>query len=338
MRTTTAEDRIEIAGCLLGKLGSFKAYFKVYDNIARREDDFILQVEHFNQETPLSHQHTSHGIQHKYQTRYQPRSSLYADGGHKGQRLSWSGLHIGWTTTDLLVRQRVAPTICERHVSNSKQRSDKAKIAVDEHALMRAWKLQKRLGLKFKATDSLAEHLLFDHNYIYIFHHTSFLKAQLEDFTREDSPLDLDLTHTLPRGKLPPQLLVETLHSLQAVIFPPVDERSGRILQDLIKKEGFDEDCAHYEGYKLFHETPEGFQYLYWGERVAALHQQLTATPQNRPRNKLERWLERNSSERNALIVALVALLITLVTGIISVLLGTIQVWITYQAWKYPTI
>jgi hypothetical protein len=130
---------------------------------------------------------------------------------------------------------------------------------------------------------------------------------------------------------------VETLHSLQTVLFPSVDERSRRILQDLIKKGRFDEDCARYEGYKLFHDTPEHFRYLYWGERMAALHDKLTATPQNRPRNRLERWLERHSSERNALIVALFALLITLITGIISVILGAVQVWITYQAWKYPT-
>ena len=114
-----------------------------------------------------------------------------------------------------------------------------------------------------------------------------------------------------------------------------MDERSTSVLDDLIEKERFDVDCANYEGYKGFQGgTPE---YLYWGERIAALHEMLKKTPKNLPHTKLERWLERHSSERNALIVALVALLITILTGIVSIGLAAFQAWIAWMAWKHPT-
>lgn len=112
-----------------------------------------------------------------------------------------------------------------------------------------------------------------------------------------------------------------------------MDPYSASILDDLIRN-GFDEDCAQYEGYKLFQEPPEDFQYLYWGDRISALHDILMRKP---PRNKLERWFERQSTEGNALFIALLALLISIIVGIISIGQGTLQIWITWMAWKHPT-
>ncbi|KAH7119252.1 hypothetical protein EDB81DRAFT_667578, partial [Dactylonectria macrodidyma] len=134
---------------------------------------------------------------------------------------------------------------------------------------------------------------------------------------------------------LPPQLLVETLHSLQSIIFPPIDQKSTAILDELTTKRhgDFDRECAEYEGYKLFQEPPEDFRYVYWGERIVLLHELLISRP---PRNKLERWLHWQSSEGNALFVALVALLISICVGIITIGLAGVQVWIAWMAWKHP--
>lgn len=137
-------------------------------------------------------------------------------------------------------------------------------------------------------------------------------------------------------GTLPPQLLLEILHSLQSVLFWWNDDRSMRILTRLIedgRPERFDKDCATWDGLVLFTETPTGFTYHYFGERIARLHDMLLKKP---PRNRMERWFEWQSTEGNALFIALVALLITIFTGLVSIAIAAIQTWIAWQAWKYP--
>lgn len=126
---------------------------------------------------------------------------------------------------------------------------------------------------------------------------------------------------------------METLHSIQAIIFPSVDPDSAAVLDELVAKRGFDPECARYEGFKLFRDPPEDFKYVFWGERVAHLHDLLLRRP---PRNMLERWFEQQSSEGNALFVALLALLISILVGIISIVLMCFQVWIAWMTWKYP--
>ena len=142
---------------------------------------------------------------------------------------------------------------------------------------------------------------------------------------------DTDLA--IVRGTLPLQLLVETLHSLQAIMFPPTDSKSAHILEQLIKKKGFDPVLAEYDGYSVFLEPPEGFRYRYWGDRISSLHDQLEQRP---PRNKLERWFNWQANDGNALLVALFALLITIVTGVITIIISALQTWVAWQAWKYP--
>lgn len=54
------------------------------------------------------------------------------------------------------------------------------------------------------------------------------------------------------------------------------------------------------------------------------------------PRNKLERWLQSQTSERNALFIALLALFISIFVGLLAVILAAVQTWIAWMAWKYP--
>ncbi|KZL88130.1 hypothetical protein CI238_04915 [Colletotrichum incanum] len=180
--------------------------------------------------------------------------------------------------------------------------AERVEAAVDEKAALKAWKLQRRLGIQFRGTHNLSEHLLLDprSSCLYLFHHAGFLKAQLRRARYQSQPL----THSMS-------------DSLQS-------KRIG----------GFDRECAEYEGYKIFKDPPEDFQYVYWGERLALLHEMVMSRP---PRNKLERWLHRQSNEGNALFIALVALLISILVGIISIGLAAVQIWIAWMAWKHPT-
>lgn len=62
---------------------------------------------------------------------------------------------------------------------------------------LKAWKLKKRHKLKFRPTDNIMEHLLYDPEtrVVKIFHHTSYLKAQLARSI--DQPIDLDAHSSL---------------------------------------------------------------------------------------------------------------------------------------------
>ena len=133
------------------------------------------------------------------------------------------------------------------------------------------------------------------------------------------------------RGTLPPQLLVETLYSIQAVLFPSIDPASARILDELVERRNFDPECTEYEGYKIFLDPPPNFQFVYWGERMAHLHTLMTRRP---PRNRLEKWFHSHSTEGNALLIALLALAISILVGVVSIALNIVQIWITWRAWK----
>ncbi len=146
------------------------------------------------------------------------------------------------------------------------------------------------------------------------------------------SLLSTTLTSFQTSGCLPPRLLAETLHSLQSILFHFDDHRSSRILERLISKGEFDEDCAQPEGYKMFDETDE-FDYLYWGERLATLQEYMQRRP---ARNNFERWMKWQTSESNAFAIALAALIISIVVGVLSLGLAGFQTWIAWKAWKEP--
>jgi hypothetical protein len=134
-------------------------------------------------------------------------------------------------------------------------------------------------------------------------------------------------------GMVPPQLLAETLHSLQAILFPIMDDKSADILVQLIRKMGFDDDCNQYDGYMRFKEPPQDFTYHYWGERLARLEELIM---RREARNKVERWLRWHTTDVNALVIALLALAISIMVGLVGIVVTSIQAWIAWQAWKHP--
>ncbi|CAH0044264.1 unnamed protein product [Clonostachys solani] len=206
---------------------------------------------------------------------------------------------------------------------------------------IKAWKLKEKLGVEFRPTDDLDKHLLYDSKdppCVYLFHQVGFLKAQLKKYNETEMPLDLSVDECLEslinpvvRGSPPVRLLYETIHSLQWLLFHRVDNKSDAVLKELIGEKGFDPECANYEGYRRL--EGDGFTYTYWGERIRKLEAALAKPP---PRTKLGRWLQSQTSERNALFIALLALFISIFVGLLSVILAAVQTWIAWMAWKYP--
>ncbi|KAJ0108634.1 hypothetical protein J7T55_015068 [Diaporthe amygdali] len=229
-------------------------------------------------------------------------------------------------------------SFCSRSVPlGSDKAINAAKTALDEKSSMRARKLQKRLGIQFYATDNLAEHLLLENKHgktrLYIFHYAGYLKARLEQTRSFNLPIDCAMETCLEHGTLPPQLLVETLHSIQAVLFPVTEPEEVRILRTLIRMQHFDPECAENEGYKVYQNVPKDFKYIYWAERLATLHARLKDRP---PRSRLEKWLAQENNDGNAFLIALLALFISVIVGILGLILAAVQTWIAWMAWKYP--
>jgi hypothetical protein len=110
-----------------------------------------------------------------------------------------------------------------------------------------------------------------------------------------------------------------------------VDEKSFRLLENIVKdtKAGFDPDCLLFEGYAR--PVPENFEYHYWGNRLAMLHH-LVTNP--RPGRRISQWIQRHASERNAMFVAILSLVLSAFFGFLSVILGLFQAWVTYRSWK----
>ncbi|KAK3318934.1 hypothetical protein B0H66DRAFT_558427 [Apodospora peruviana] len=370
-----AQDREKISRQILGKGGDFPAYFKFYDDLARRNNDYHLTVSTSPCPLPVTNIDvlraakviTSNLSKTKKETEGQLRKDITSSSDSPDSRYHGNEpAAIGMAVEAMFM---IDPAAKERHASDfrlgqhyrpsswlpdetlasfverifppslvgSQEAVAAAAAAMEQgqHGALRARKLQKRLGARFRPTNNLAEHLLFDEqrNYLYIFHHVGFLKTQLARYEggAVEALENIGLRESLEAGTLPPQLLVETLYSLQGVLFPSVDPASAQILDELIDKWRFDPECAEYDGMP---QRSSNFRFIYWGERMAHLHQLMTRRP---PRNKLERWFHSHSTEGNALLIALVALAISIVIGVVSIGLNIVQIWLTWMAWKYPS-
>ena len=66
-----------------------------------------------------------------------------------------------------------------------------------QNKALRAWKLRKRQKVKFRATDNIMEHLLYDPQtrIVRVFHHTAYLKAHL--WRTQSQQIDLDVQSSL---------------------------------------------------------------------------------------------------------------------------------------------
>jgi hypothetical protein len=136
---------------------------------------------------------------------------------------------------------------------------------------------------------------------------------------------------------LPPQLLVETLYTIYAILFPiDTDKKSLKFAKRLVQAKGpassaFDRNLLTYGG--SAHQPSADFEYLYWNRRLKALKALVEARP---PRNKIVSWFERHTSERNALTVAIIGLFLSVLFGFLGLLVGIAQVVVSTWAWKYP--
>ncbi|KAH6850364.1 hypothetical protein B0I37DRAFT_112381 [Chaetomium sp. MPI-CAGE-AT-0009] len=331
-------------------------YFRVYDSLLARREDSVLEFEDSEPVNRTPTRPITHSDVLEVATVLRRNPTLTLDQASEQLRtqqgtirltqqlrhtmlvsaqalfmLDFTGPVDTWQPSERFV------DFVSRCIPKTARFSAPAKSALENQRSMKAWKLRARFRLSFKGTDNLARHLLLDPSHpdgptLYIFHYTAFLKAQLDRLRQQKFHKDSDTLACLKSGCLPPRLLAETLHSIQTILFNFDDHRSSRILERLITKQGFDEDCAQAQGYKMFTDA-DMMEYRYWGERLAILQGFMRERP---PRNRFERWVKWQTSESNAFALALAALLVSIVVGVLSLAVAALQSWLAWKAWKEP--
>lgn len=108
------------------------------------------------------------------------------------------------------------------------------------------------------------------------------------------------------------------------------DKRSRAVLETMIQKHGFDAEGRWIEFVRA---TPSDMTFDYWGGRLSALHDIVRQPP---PANAIVAWVERHTSERNALTVAIVGLFLSVLFGLLSFIVGLLQLILAWVAYKYP--
>ncbi|CCF41709.1 hypothetical protein CH063_02658 [Colletotrichum higginsianum] len=131
---------------------------------------------------------------------------------------------------------------------------------------------------------------------------------------------------------LPRQLALETLDSLQKVLFPP-DKDSRALLRSLVSKASFDPDCLCLSSVSYRSNDERDLSYHYWGSRLMDLYDELENP---RPRGLIDIWLEQRSKARHVMLATLVGVIIAVILGMLGLVVGIFQAWVAYQAWKHP--
>ncbi|KAK0625828.1 hypothetical protein B0T14DRAFT_425123, partial [Immersiella caudata] len=199
---------------------------------------------------------------------------------------------------------------------------------------IKANKLKRRLGITFRATHDVKNHLYFDRraNVIDIYHHTAFIKQQLRA-TRDGGDFSTPAPG-IKAGALPRQLQLEVLDSIQGVLFPLSDPKCKMILKSLIHSCSFDPDIVNFE-YGSIRRRPgeENIGYIYLTDRLSDLYAEV-CNPQLR--GWLERRIERKSGARCMMLATMIGIVFAVFLGMVSLAVSSYQTWIAYQAWQHP--
>lgn len=109
------------------------------------------------------------------------------------------------------------------------------------------------------------------------------------------------------------------------------DKKSRAALETMIQRQGFDAEGRWIEFVRA---TPAEMTFEYWGDRLSALHDVVKRPP---PANAVVAWFERHTSERNALTVAIVGLFLSVLFGLLSFIVGLLQLILAWMAYKHPS-
>lgn len=136
------------------------------------------------------------------------------------------------------------------------------------------------------------------------------------------------------RGVLPPALALETLATLQEVLFPLRDAKSKALLLSLTSTttQNFDTDILRFDLVTIRDRNhPEPLSYHYFGSRLADWYEEMT-----NPTPRMERWFERRSGAIYVMMATIAGVFLPIFLGMASLALGSYQAWLSYQQWQHP--
>ncbi|KAK4206090.1 hypothetical protein QBC37DRAFT_461288 [Rhypophila decipiens] len=198
----------------------------------------------------------------------------------------------------------------ENHPILSSTQAD-AELLADMKSDLRATKLMKSLGITFRATYDISNHLRYDRkaNVVEIFHHVAFLKEQLRA-TKGAGDCSIP-SASIKMGSLPRPLVIESL----------------------VNSCSFDPEIMKFEFSSIRNPGEETITYIYFADRLSDIYNEV----QNpRPRTWLERQVERKSGARYMMMATLIGVIFAVLLGMASLAVSTYQTWIAYQAWQHP--
>ncbi|ERF76426.1 hypothetical protein EPUS_07306 [Endocarpon pusillum Z07020] len=198
--------------------------------------------------------------------------------------------------------------------------------------LLTASRLKSIARLTIEPTNDIRDHLRLTQRtgVVLIYHHVGFLIESLTS-GHPSSPVG-SLEQEIRRGNIPRQLALETLDSLQRVLFP-ADINSRQLLRTLVAKSSFDPACLSLDWTTYRSENEQEVEYRYLSARLMDLYEEILNP---RPRSTLEKWAERRSGARHVMIAILVGVIIAIILGLLALMVSVFQAWIAYQAWKHP--
>ncbi|KAI0403226.1 hypothetical protein F4802DRAFT_572772 [Xylaria palmicola] len=201
---------------------------------------------------------------------------------------------------------------------------------------LRADRLKKRLGVTFRGTSDLRDHLRLSYTsrgmIVNVYHHAGFLKEQL--ILTKTTPCGASFAQSIKVcGALPRQLMLETIDSLQGILFPVASKKARRLLDRLVAAEQWDPEIKIYDFGTIRNREEDIIPYFHLADRLSELHNALQNPP---PRGWLERQIERRTTDRYMMKATLAGVAFAVLLGILSLIVSTYQAWISYQAWQHP--
>lgn len=127
--------------------------------------------------------------------------------------------------------------------------------------------------------------------------------------------------------------MLESLDSIQKILFPLTDQKSKALLLSLTFRSSFDPDCLRFESTTIRNSEEKDITYRYFGGHLADIYAELENPT---PRGWLYEWLERKSGARYVMLATLIGVMIAVVLGMAGLAVGGYQAWVSYQQWQHP--
>ena len=128
-------------------------------------------------------------------------------------------------------------------------------------------------------------------------------------------------TFLMPEREIfPRQLALETLHSIQCILFPFYEASS----RSLVKAKGWDSECVGVDFMGYCREDEDEVFYHYWGGRCLALAERV-GRPRPAKRSRFWEWLIKRSGAEYIMLVTAIGVMLGALLGLGALVVGALR-------------